>query len=255
MSKKTDSVQAAPIVLIDGDKGGVGKSVVAGAFVDWLHARRQPVALVDGDARNPDVGRLFEDVLPVGQTNLRHHDGWMDMTDFIFAQSPDRTVVVSMPAGIGGELKLEANTFSEMARQLKRPITLIWVINRSPDSVNLLNNALEAVGAALAHKYVFKNLFFAPSDKFRRWNQSQTRKHFEETSGAVVDFPELHERALDKLMSDPMPYSAAVVPVEEFHTSPHGLTASELIELTAWLREVDVAMRPVAERLGIAPAK
>lgn len=254
-SKKAgDESVAAPIILVDGDKGGVGKSVVAGALVDWIFGKRHEVAVVDGDARNADVGRLFDELLPVTQADLRVHDGWMDVTDFIYSQPLHRTVVISMPAGIGGELKREAGRFAEMARQQKRPIVLAWVINRTPDSVVLLKEAIESIGADLAHKVVFKNLFFGDPDKFRRWDSSEIRKDFEKSGGMVLGFPELHERVMDKLFADPgkmMPYSAAAVPVGQFATSEHGLTASECVELNAWLKEVNVVFANATAALGI----
>lgn len=254
--KDTETPIAAPIILVDGDKGGVGKSVVAGSLVDWIFGKGRSVAVVDGDARNADVGRLFDDLLPVKQADLRVHDGWMDVTDFVYGQPADRTVVISMPAGIGGELKREADRFADMAKQLARPIMLLWVINRTPDSVILLREALDSIGGHLAHRVVFKNLFFGEPEKFRRWDGSETRKEFERSGGTVLGFPELHERVMDKLFADPsrmMPYSAAAVPVAQFATSQHGLTASECIELNTWLKEISVVFADATAALDILP--
>ncbi|MFD2274825.1 hypothetical protein ACFS07_36680 [Undibacterium arcticum] len=45
--------------LIAGNKGGVGKSVVAKSMVEWLRRNQTPVLIVDGDKRTPDVHASF----------------------------------------------------------------------------------------------------------------------------------------------------------------------------------------------------
>jgi hypothetical protein len=245
-----------PIVFIDGDKGGVGKSAACSALADWCIARNIPIAVVDGDARNPDVGRMFDQLVPVGHANLRVHDGWMDLMDFVHANM-DRTIMISMPAGIGSELSKEAHKFMRMSKDLGRNVGLVWVINRTIDSVNLLNPALTALGEDLKAKFVLKNLFFGEAEKFRRWDDSNTKKKFESSGGLTLPFAELHERVMDKLFADVgniMPYSAAAVPMKEFQNSPHKLSPSENVELHTWLQENEKTFRAIADGLGIAAA-
>ncbi len=45
----------APIYYIGGSKGGVGKSIVAFAFIDYLIGKGIKVLLVETDNSNPDV--------------------------------------------------------------------------------------------------------------------------------------------------------------------------------------------------------
>lgn len=243
-----------PIVFFDGDKGGVGKSAACGAFADWAMTKGLPIAVVDGDARNPDVGRIFDGAVPISQANLRLHDGWMDLTDFVH-QNPNSMILISMPAGIGGELAREASRFMGMAKSLDRPVGLVWVINRTLDSINLLNEAQNALGSQLAAKIVLKNLFFGEADKFRRWEDSTTKKKFEASGGITLTLAELHERVMDKLFSDPkniMPYSAAAMPMKEYEKSPHKLTPSENVELLTWLQENDKTFRAITDKLGVS---
>jgi hypothetical protein len=242
-TNEASKVQAGAIILVDGDKGGVGKSWTSCTILDWLLAGKQTVAAVDGDTRNPDVERMFCDSIPVLKANLRIHTGWMDMIDFMVA-NPAAIIVVSMPAGIGDTMKKEAAAFINNAEMLGRPLGLVWVMNRQADSVNLLNQALGLIGSALKFKVAVKNLMFGESDKFLRWDGSNTKKQFEKTGGVTIDLTELHERTVDKLMGDStgktdvvMPFSQAVMPVNDVSKSPHDLTPSENLELVTWLRE------------------
>jgi hypothetical protein len=228
-----------PVIIFHGDKGGVGKSTYAGVVLDWMQKREIPVALVDGDTRNPDVSRMFADSMPTVQANLRVHEGWMDLIDFMM-HHVDRAIVISLPAGIGAELPREAGRFLKTIEMLERPLSMFWVINRLPDSINLLNEAMHVMEAGLHGKVVVKNLFFGDADKFSRWEGSDTRKRFEQSGGVTVTLTELHERTVDKLFADNdniMPYSHAAVPVKEASTSPHKLSPSENMELLTWLQE------------------
>ncbi|MBR8048854.1 hypothetical protein [Burkholderia multivorans] len=237
-AKKT-APAGKPVILFHGDKGGVGKSTACGLFLDWAVKRQMPVSLVDGDTRNPDVSRMFADSMPTLQANLRIHEGWMDMTDFMMDQT-DKAIVISLPAGIGAELRKEAGRFCQTVAMLERPLSMFWIINRLPDSVNLLNEAMQVLDGSLASKVVVKNLFFGDEEKFSRWDSSETKKRFEKSGGLTTAMTELHERTVDKLFSDNeniMPYSLAAVPVKEAATSPHKLTPSENMELVTWLHE------------------
>ena len=228
MAKETKKSTGCPVFICHGDKGGVGKSMECAVICDWLDKSGIEFALVDGDTRNPDVARMFKSVAPVAQLNLRTHDGWMDLTDFMSEHS-HRVIVISMPAGIGEELSKEGASFVNTIRLLERPMHLFWVINRLPDSVNLLSEAEKTLGGDLAGRYVVKNLYFGPAEKFTRWDTSTTRSNFEQAGGVTLKLPELHERTVDKLYADNdaiMPFSRAVQPVGQHKESVHGFTAS-----------------------------
>ncbi len=242
-----------PVIIFHGDKGGVGKSWACSVFTDWLVKKQIPVALIDGDIRNPDVSRMFGDSIPVSNANLREHDGWMDLIDFMMANQ-EKVIVISMPAGIGSELIKEANRFGNTVQMLQRPVSMFWVINRLPDSVNLLNSALASIGKYLQSKFVVKNLFFGETEKFTRWDLSKTRAEFEKSGGLTVELTELHERTVDKLYADNdniIPFSAAVMPVNETVKSLHGLTPSENMELICWLKDNYEMFDTLRSTLGI----
>ena len=249
-----DKKQAGmPVIICHGDKGGVGKSVMCSVICDWLGKSNINFALVDGDTRNPDVARMFKSTAPVAELNLRTHDGWMDLTDFM-SEHTERVIVISMPAGIGEELSKEGATFVNTIKLLDRPMNLFWIINRLPDSVNLLSEAEKTLGGNLASRFVVKNLFFGPAEKFTRWDGSSTRTKFEEAGGVTLKLPELHERTVDKLYSDNdaiMPFSSAILPVGQHRDSVHGFTASENMELVHWVNNNHTTMESIRHKLGL----
>ena len=68
---------AKPIYLIGGRKGGVGKSIVSMALVDYLHELGTDVLLIDSDTSNPDVGRAYQNSVETKLLDLDVNDGWI----------------------------------------------------------------------------------------------------------------------------------------------------------------------------------
>jgi hypothetical protein len=50
----------AKIHLIDGEKGGVGKSLFCRVLIEYFQQQKLPFLLVDADRTNPDVGLIYE---------------------------------------------------------------------------------------------------------------------------------------------------------------------------------------------------
>jgi len=223
-----------------GDKGGVGKSLVAQSFVDWLLTRNITPLVVDSDMRNPDLSRMFPDVAVT--VDLRQHVGWIDLLSQLH-ENKGKQIVVSLPAGIGAEVTAELPFFFTNLYKLKRQATLLWILARTPDSINLLRPATAAFDGHARAKVALKNLFFGDPDKFGRWNESKTRTAFEDAGGIVVEFPELLDRLVDQTSTanPPVPFSAKL----------DGLRFGDRAELRHWLDKVATLWNGLAEKLGV----
>jgi hypothetical protein len=210
-----------------GDKGGVGKSFVAASFVDWLIARRGLLPLVvDCDMRNPDLARMFS-----GATTTQN-------------ESAHGEVVISLPAGVGAEVADELPAFIAGAAELRREVTLLWVLSRTPDSINLLRPAMAAFAGQARAMVVLKNLFFGDASRFGRWNESKTRTAFEDANGIVVEFPDLLDRLVDQ--------TAMAHPPVPFSTKLEGLRFGDRSELSRWLAKVDALWTSLSSPLGVS---
>jgi len=219
-----------------GDKGGVGKSFVAQSFVDWLATRGIAPLVIDSDMRNPDLARMFPDVaVPI---DLRQHEGWLELLSLLH-ESDREQVVVSLPAGIGAEMTAELPAFFDGLRELGRDATLLWVLARTPDSINLLRSATAAFDGQARAMVALKNLFFGDPAKFGRWNESRTRTAFEDAGGVVVEFPELLDRLVDQ--------TATANPPVAFSAKLDGLRFGDRAELRRWLEKVAALERPGRE--------
>lgn len=227
-----------------GDKGGVGKSFVAASFADWLTAKHGASPLViDADMRNPDLARMFSGRLRTESVDLRVHEGWVELLS-ILHEADEREVVVSLPAGVGGEVVEEAAGFFKGVRELKREVTLLWVLARTPDSINLLRPAIATFSDHAIAMVALRNLFFGEPARFGRWNDSKTRIAFEDAKGIVVDFPDLMDRLVDQtaMANPPVPFSSKL----------EGLRFGDRMELMHWLDKVNNLWSRLAPQLGVA---
>ena len=176
--------------LVDGDKGGVGKSLTARALVHYhltLEAGSRPViAVVDADMSNPDVcgkeGLSTKNSSALQATqilDLSVEQGWIDFSnvlDNLQKQHEDEEirVIVNMPAQIGarafqgtvpivGEVLRQAHAFP------------IWLLSRVEDAIRTLEERIKAMPGRFQNGLILRNLFFGESDKFTRWENSPLR--------------------------------------------------------------------------------
>lgn len=238
------------IVFVLGDKGGVGKSMVAQSLADYLLKNGQQVAVLEADTRNPDVGRMFDGEIPIAQANIRSDNGWMDVMDFVVKHT-GHTIILNTPAGIGEYMASDVASFAKFFQDLGVPVQLEmwWVMNIQHDSVNLLNEAYRAYGQHFKRIRIVCNLHFANGDSsehgpFFLWNESPLRNEIEKKGGRTVFFPGLHLRVVKKLF-DPeviMPFSQAA---DAALGEPIQLGVAERWKLQQWLGQCDELFAPL----------
>jgi hypothetical protein len=191
----------APIFYVGGSKGGVGKSMVASALIDYLIAREKNILMLETDNANPDVYKAHlphENAAFVCKlVNLDSAEGWIELVN-LCDENPGHVAVINSAARSNTGMEKHGATLKETLADLQRDLTAFWVINRQRDSIELLRSFLDVFPEALVH--VCRNLYFGEADKFELYNESKTRKNIEQ-KGMTLDFPFLANRVADKLYS------------------------------------------------------
>lgn len=224
----------AGVYLVGGSKGGVGKSLVSMALLDYFEQGEQTPMLIETDQSNSDVAKAYPHV-PSLTVDLNQSEGWMELLNSI-EESPDTPVVINSAAGsllgmveFGGNLK-------EVARELGRRLVVVWPINRGRDSIEAATDVQKAMpGVAF---YVLRNTYFSPPAKFEFFNGTKFCKALEEAGpdkGGVLDFPDLADRVADCFYTERKSIAAA----------RQGMPIGNRVELDRWRSEV----RKVIERL------
>ncbi len=90
--------QATKIHLIDGEKGGVGKSLFARVLIQYFLDKNFPFFAVDTDRSNPDVSRIYESVCR--EALFSEDEKKFYEADRIFELAFEKSVIVNLPAQV-----------------------------------------------------------------------------------------------------------------------------------------------------------
>ena len=85
------------IFLVGGGKGGVGKSLMAIALIDYLDTNRRQPFLVETDTSVPDVFKSYEDTVAGELVNLDEREGWIELVNLVESR-PESTIVINTGA-------------------------------------------------------------------------------------------------------------------------------------------------------------
>lgn len=190
-----------PIYYIGGSKGGVGKSKVCWALIDYLTEQGQKILLLETDTSNPDVYKAHNpyknENLVCDIVDLDASDGWIEMVNTA-DKYPEHCMVINSAARSNVGIASYGTMLRETLPELDRKLVTFWVINRQRDSIELLRGFINVFPDALVH--VCRNMYFGDGEKFEIYNSSQAREIIEKT-GKTLDFPALGDRVADKLYS------------------------------------------------------
>lgn len=176
--------------LIDGDKGGLGKSlvsrIVADAYVKH-EATGLPAAKIiclDADHMKPDFcggGGYIADssIFATGLVNLDDPDNWMEMMTTVepyleMAETEEVRIIISLPAGIQRAFMSGSEAVGQAMDMLNA--IPVWVVGDSLDSVTQLQKRYELMPRRFEHGVAVLNQHFGNRDKFIHWNGSQIQK-------------------------------------------------------------------------------
>lgn len=216
---------AKSIYLIGGSKGGVGKSLLTMATIDFLMERGESILMIESDTSNPDVWKTYKDSVDAELLNLDEADGWIQLVNACEGK-PDHVVVINTAARNNKGVSAYGETLSSTLAELQRKLVTLWVINRQRDSLELLKDFMQAIPNTEVH--VVRNGYFGEESKFELYNGSKLRTTVEERGGKSLTFPDLADRVSDDLYSKRMSIAAAR------QNMPIGNRA----ELTRWRNEV-----------------
>lgn len=194
--------------IIDGDKGGVGKSLAARAlvhhFISKSNENPPKIAVYDADLSNPDIcgeGGLTTDpnlgIIAANLIDLSTENGWIDFAGLVAkltaaAQTIEIRCIVNMPAQIGtrafdgsipivNEVLREANAIP------------VWLLSRTQESLRALAYRIGNMPARYERGLIIKNLFFGSSEKFLLWEGDNLHELLNSGNWLETELPELND--------------------------------------------------------------
>lgn len=188
-----------PVVLVGGNKGGVGKSLCSMALLDYWLSQNKPVFLVETDRSNPDVAKAYGDSVPHCLPEMRERDGWIDLVNELEEKVQHSAIVINLAAQSNRFWEDFGAILLEGLQEMKRKPICLWMINRQKDSLELLMEFQEMAPGVKLH--VVRNGYFGDERKFELYHR-ELQAGIEKAGGQSVTFPELADRITDQLYTN-----------------------------------------------------
>jgi hypothetical protein len=184
------------IILVGGGKGGVGKSLFSMTVVDFLELTGANPFLVETDTSVPDVFKTYRDTIEGELVNLDEREGWIELVNLVESK-PENAIVINTGARNQTGISNFGRTLRKALPELKRTLSVFWLIDRKRESLELLSDFAEALPEAEVH--VVRNMYLGAEGKFELYNGSKMRAAIEKAGGQSLNFPELADRATDAI--------------------------------------------------------
>jgi hypothetical protein len=197
----------AAIHFIDGEKGGVGKSLFARVMVQYCIDNKLVYELVEADQSNPDVGAFYPDNHKTAIFSESERKAYE--ADEIFNLALETAVIVNLPAQVYPAVTdwIERNQILEISGKNKVKIHKWFVCSGGYDSVQLFMQSIERFEKRVKHIFI-RN--FGLCDDWKHIDENQELKDLIKTYKVpVIDFPKFSYRERNILDAKRINFSEA----------------------------------------------
>lgn len=226
--------------LVGGEKGGVGKSVVARVLSQYFIDRALPFVGVDADQSHGALLRYYGDYSrPTDLENFASADEIMDR-----ALGADRRVLVDLPAQSARRLKrwMDASDVIPFAKDMQVAFVFWHVSDGGFDSVKELERTLDTFEDTVSY-VVVKNLGRSPA--FGQLDESPIVERVRASGGRVLLLPALDAETMYKIDRFGSSFWAAVHSAD----GDLALTPMERRRAARWLEQSYEALETVGDLL------
>lgn len=217
----------AHIHFIGGEKGGVGKSLVARILAQYLIDHERPFLGFDTDRSHGALMRFYAGYAsPVVVDKYESLDAIVEAA----AADPERSILVDMAAQTQDALTqwMDDSSLLELSSELGLALTYWHVMDSGRDSVDLLKKLLDRFGSRLNYVLVQNHI---RGDNFDMLDASGEKKRALELHARIIDIKRLHEASMIKIDSHSSSFWSATQ-----NNTEHALGILERQRVKMWLR-------------------
>jgi hypothetical protein len=199
------------IHLVGGEKGGVGKSLVARVLAQYMIDRSIPFLGFDSDRSHGSLLRFYAGYAsPVLVDRYESLDAIVEAA----AERPERRILVDLAAQTQEPLTrwMEDSQLLEVAPEMGLNICYWHVMDTGKDAVDLLKRLLDRFGARMNYVIVLNEL---RGDSFQIFDASGERARAAALSASIVSIKRLHEAAMAKIEAHSTSFWAATKSAEK----------------------------------------
>lgn len=181
----------ARIHLIDGEKGGVGKSLFARVMVQYCIDNKLEHTLVDADITNQDVKRFYDYAVDAEFSEALNKG---DKADIIFELARKKPVIVNLPANVFPLVNtwIKKGRLLDVADKYGVEVCKWFVCDGGFESIDLFYQSIDLYKDKMRHVFV-KNLGKTDDWSFLEADSKyvELKKKYK-TTLQIIDFPLLY---------------------------------------------------------------
>ena len=181
-----------PLVIMTGaDKGGVGKTTVSRALLDYLQARKVVPRVFDTESPGGDLVRFAPAAQIVDMNEVADQMRVFDVAEGV--------TVVDVRAGMMSPIlsALDQVNLLDDVRKGAMKLVLLHVLGPTPTSLNEIGEAARMIGGGAAHFIVKNNI---DKDSFAEWDKAPTYAALlRDAAPRTIDVPQLVKPARDAI--------------------------------------------------------
>lgn len=229
------------INFIGGEKGGVGKSVVARLLAQYFIDKGMAFTGFDTDRSHTSFTRFYADyAAPVVVDTYEGLDRIAAVFEDVPAGNPSPSVIVDLAAQTAAPLArwVKDSDLIALMGDMGIGVNLWHVADAGKDSVDLLEGLLDTYGAD-PHYIVVKNL--GRGSDFSQLDESLALQNVFDLGGHVVSLPQLHEASMRKIDRRNASFWAAI----QLRDGPDALGMLERQRVKTWLKNSYAALEPL----------
>ena len=174
------------IHIVDGEKGGAGKSLFSRALIEYCYSTGLNMAIIDADTSNQDIAKIYKDV---DLAFFSDNENLAQKADFIFEKAFEKSVIVNLPAQVYSNVTDWINNNNLIDLGAENSITFVkwFVCTGGVDSVDFFLQSLKDLGHQMTHVFV-KNMGLCDD-----WNYVEKMPEFiaaqSDYDFIIMDFP------------------------------------------------------------------
>lgn len=232
------------IIVSDGDKGGVGKSMTSKAIAEARLGQGRRIAIVEGDDSHPDLALQYDGdpdvlvgVLPLAESGDANR-AVSKLGEWLEANQPD-TVIINLPAGAAKTLSAHADLLRMVGDSLGYRITGLYSLGKGDTpTAGLVRSIHEGLFAHIdeTRRIVVYPAFQGEPRDFA-WYDHAARKSF---TGREIIMPALDNRDVVKKLLSTRGRLAEIA-----RAGASGWMIVDKFNLGRWLKAAIAAVEPI----------
>jgi hypothetical protein len=190
------------VILVGADKGGVGKTTVTRALLDYFNAHSIPARAFDTESPRGTLKRFFPDITEV--VDLTTVPDQMKVFDTL-GGSENRVTVIDIRAGLLSPTlrSLRDIGFIDAAKKGQITFAVFHILGPTISSLDEINEIASYVSDG--SYFLTKN--FINNTSFFEWDPATFKAYFRKTKNAIdVTIPKLDEMACEQVELASVPF-------------------------------------------------